>query len=748
MSHDAVPRALLPEARRRATFKSFTRDPVKRSPKTSRNALDALVRYNPGDVHHGHSHDIKYLDQWMKTLKSSGADAGLAELAPQYLASQAKVHEKIMKELLFQTSIAHPKLARLIKRVWDSQSKLLYSTISSVHRQARGYRNSQVELHSLAERSGLHAKRLQSDKERLAFNQVLVEDRLFHANVDREVALRRVEELETELRATQEIILQEIAGESDDDDGEGAGKVGMSDAPKRKLYRRQKEGKTDGEYEETYGSDEDEEFKEWHLKKKIEIVNEFSSSMEGIHMKTTHEHRKQSKLLKDLSKTVRVTEKKLLKLSSLYGPRKTADIGVETPEEWKESGGDDPNFEQDPTAPEAPPFKLRGLKVPFRLRKLLKKFKKNERVMARDKVSRAILQIYLTKNTMDKRRPRDLPGLTPLTEAFLEYSREKAGQRAPRSPASPGKSAHVDVIYEILNGVRNVGPSDPDNPRMTMFGNALGIFDDPMKTTPNLLPGSIDFLVSCLARLQELDFLPAAIMKDTGGGSMLKITMDRGMATSKLRQNIIGVVGASNMSLFTGRVNLLQSQKDMGGERMVSLDRYLELLVQTYEDADDQWNARLRAPFEKRCKWYKRQFGMVVEMDEQAIMRATLSEEGLVDDGHNTFGVIDFEQWCGCLSEMNFKVNKQRQTEWFNEGCKMHQDFYTELYQEHWKEATVGAEGGKDEGKTFWYNEATNGTAWTCPQPPSDGTYAYTEYELDFASFAKICKKKAILRAK
>ena len=64
---------------------------------------------------------------------------------------------------------------------------------------------------------------------------------------------------------------------------------------------------------------------------------------------------------------------------------------------------------------------------------------------------------------------------------------------------------------------------------------------------------------------------------------------------------------------------------------------------------------------------------MVVEMDEQAIMRATLSEEGLVDDGHNTFGVIDFEQWCGCLSEMNFKVNKQRQTEWFNEGCKMYQ---------------------------------------------------------------------------
>ena len=751
---DAVPLTFLPAARRKATFDSFSRVP-KKVPRTLHKKLcmDTLVRYNPGDVHHGHSHDVKHLDDWMRTLTEKGFDSGLAEAAPQYLARQAGTLEKVMSELLFQTSVAHPKLAKLTQQVWEMQSNLLHTAIGSVRKQSRGYRAAQVELHSLTEKSGLHAQRLQSDKARLAFNAAMVEDRLFNACVEKDVALRRLEEMEGQLHRTKDLLMENVANEEAEDHLEvfgGDRRLGTAGADGVHHVHAGDDG------EETFGSDEDEEFKEWHVRKRMDTVVDISQSMERVHMQSTHEHNKQSKLLKDLTKTVRITEKKLRRISNLYGPKVTREQGVETPEEWKTGSGTNNDFEQDDTAPSAPSIKKRGMNVPYRLRQLLPKFKNNVRVMAREKVHRHVLQVYLRKHRIDAARKRDQSETMTISEALVDHAKERAAARAPGSPGkgSPQKSAYVDVVYEILNAVRQYRA----DPRMLLFGTMIGAFDDSLCTSQHFSADAVDFMITCLAQLSELDLLPAAVNKDGGGGDTIVIPIDRGMAIAKLRPTIQGMCGIANMPRLSQRVNKLDSVKDMGGDRMVRLDAFLEFLLHAHEDEHREWDRRLRVPFEKDCKWYKHAFGMVVEMDPTAVL-----QQGPVDDGHNTFAVVDFEQWCKCLSAMHFNIPKKRAQEWFDEGCKMHQARYEMLYQAHWKEtdtpdlslaeqkANIAAgnqAANMNRKPTFWYNEETNATSWDCPTPPNDGSMAYMGYEMDFSSFSKICKRRGILKSK
>lgn len=190
-----------------------------------------------------------------------------------------------------------------------------------------------------------------------------------------------------------------------------------------------------------------------------------------------------------------------------------------------------------------------------------------------------------------------------------------------------------------------------------------------------------------------------------------------------------------------------------GGTRMVNLDLYIQLLCKIWIEVDLDWNKHLRFHFETHCKWYKRSFGMVVEMDPTMIMELRLSDK-LIDDGHNIFGVIDFEQWTLCLNDMHFNVGKKRAIEWFDEGIKMHQMHYEHLYQLHWKETTILNWTNPDNNKTYpgyveyWYNEATNQTKWEKPIPPTDGSSSYTSHELDFFSFSRLCKKRNILKVK
>ena len=124
----------------------------------------------------------------------------------------------------------------------------------------------------------MHAKRLQADKERLAFNQALVEDRLFNSNVEKELAIKQAKTYELELKRSQELILNEIEQSSSEDDEELSA---MSHHYKHKRY-----APPEGD-----GSDSDEEFKEWHIRKRLETVKEFGKEMEKVHIGTTHEQK-------------------------------------------------------------------------------------------------------------------------------------------------------------------------------------------------------------------------------------------------------------------------------------------------------------------------------------------------------------------------------------------------------------------------------------------------------------------------
>jgi len=253
------------------------------------------------------------------------------------------------------------------------------------------------------------------------------------------------------------------------------------------------------------------------------------------------------------------------------------DAMVETPEEWKDgnSGGNDDD--QDPDAPPPPEFKLKGLNVPYRLRMLLPKFKtKHVRVMAREKVHRAIIQIFLLKYDMDEAKRSSSPKNASnnnnnnttytLEEVLIEFCYRKAQQRSPGSPLSPlqkqnqqthsatvkklsspsskNKYVYLDVLYEIINAVKQY----KNDPRMSFFGQCIGIFDDPMETALSIPLKAIDFTCQMLNRLKQNDFLPPAVFKDSGGGDTIIIPIDRGTATSKLRPFLSSIVGAKNMS--------------------------------------------------------------------------------------------------------------------------------------------------------------------------------------------------------
>ena len=129
------------------------------------------------------------------------------------------------------------------------------------------------------------------------------------------------------------------------------------------------------------------------------------------------------------------------------------------------------------------------------------------------------------------------------------------------------------------------------------------------------------------------------------------------------------------MSKVNGFVNKLPPLKKLtsgssgGGDRMVDLDLYLQMLCKIWIQVDLDWDAHLRHHFETHCKWYKRAFGIVVEMDPSMIMELRLTDQ-LIDDGYNIFGVIDYEQWTLCLNDMHFNVGQKRSTEWFEEGLQ------------------------------------------------------------------------------
>ena len=780
-----MPLEFLPEARRKAVYASFTRTPKHkknlalpskklRDQHKESDYLKIIQRYGSGDVQHAQSHDLKHLKDWVETLETNGLDVGLASATPHYYQTQGKIHKQLMEELLFQLNIKDKRLGSLFRRVWMHQYRLFLKSVDTVYTQSNYFRGAEKELYSLAEKSGLHAKRLQSDKERLAFNQALVEDRLFNSNVEREVAIKEAKEFESELKRAQDLILKEIEnGDSSDDEGN----MSIGHQKHRRPYKM-----PEGE-----GSDSDEEFKEWHVRKRMETAKEIGKEMEKIHMSTAHEQKIQAKLLKDLSKTVRITEKKLKKLSSLYGPRTMVNVGVETPEEWKTGNSAGNDEDQDIGAPPPPQFKLKGLTVPYRLRMLLPKFKsKHVRVMAREKAHRAILQIYTMKYEMDVARSVGSPkarGTTgnnattfTLEEVFIEYCYQKARSRNPGSPLSPyqlstqadesskadkkkspSKDAYVflDVLYEILHAVRQY----KSDPRMTFFGECIGAFDEPMETARKIPQKAIDFTCKMLSQLRKHDFLPPAVFKDGGGGSTTVIAIDRGTATSKLRPYLINAFGTKNMSKVTGFVNKLPPLKKLtsgssgGGDRMVDLDLYLQMLCKIWIQVDLDWDAHLRHHFETHCKWYKRAFGIVVEMDPSMIMELRLTDQ-LIDDGYNIFGVIDYEQWTLCLNDMHFNVGKKRANEWFEEGCAVHRQLHEKQYQLHWKQTTIFNWTNPDTNKVYpgyteyWYNEATNQTKWECPHPPEDGSATYVTHELDFSSFATLCKKRNILKVK
>ena len=119
---------------------------------------------------------------------------------------------------------------------------------------------------------------MQSDKERLAFNQAMVEDRLYNSNIERETALKDAKTYKLELKRARELIFNEIENDSSEDD-EDLGS--MAHHQKSKHYEPQQ-----GD-----GSDSDEEFKEWHIRKRMESVKEFSKELEKVHIGTTHEQK-------------------------------------------------------------------------------------------------------------------------------------------------------------------------------------------------------------------------------------------------------------------------------------------------------------------------------------------------------------------------------------------------------------------------------------------------------------------------
>ena len=61
---------------------------------------------------------------------------------------------------------------------------------------------------------------MQSDKERLAFNQAMVEDRLYNSNIERETALKEAKTYKLELKRARELIFNEIENDSSEDDEE------------------------------------------------------------------------------------------------------------------------------------------------------------------------------------------------------------------------------------------------------------------------------------------------------------------------------------------------------------------------------------------------------------------------------------------------------------------------------------------------------------------------------------------------
>ena len=102
-----------------------------------------------------------------------------------------------------------------------------------------------------------------------------------------------------------------------------------------------------------------------------------------------------------------------------------------------------------------------------------------------------------------------------------------------------------------------------NDPRMSFFGQCIGIFDDPMETALSIPLKAIDFTCQMLNRLKQNDFLPPAVFKDSGGGDTIIIPIDRGTATSKLRPFLSSIVGAKNMSKLNGFVNNLPSVKNV-----------------------------------------------------------------------------------------------------------------------------------------------------------------------------------------
>ena len=151
-----IPLKFLPEARRYKVYNSFTNTPkhkknlistnelIKRNKKkhVSAEYFKTIQRYNEGDIHHSHSHDMKHINDWIKQLSSNkGIDLGLTSATPQYYQAQGQLYKRMMEELIFQLNISNKKIAQLIKRVWRQQYKLFLSSVDSVYNQSKAFRN-------------------------------------------------------------------------------------------------------------------------------------------------------------------------------------------------------------------------------------------------------------------------------------------------------------------------------------------------------------------------------------------------------------------------------------------------------------------------------------------------------------------------------------------------------------------------------------------------------------------------------
>ena len=101
-----IPLKFLPEARRYKVYNSFTNTPkhkknlisttelIKRNKKkhVSAEYLKTIQRYNKGDIHHSHSHDMKHINDWIEQLSSNkGIDLGLTSGNTTILSSTRSI---------------------------------------------------------------------------------------------------------------------------------------------------------------------------------------------------------------------------------------------------------------------------------------------------------------------------------------------------------------------------------------------------------------------------------------------------------------------------------------------------------------------------------------------------------------------------------------------------------------------------------------------------------------------------------